>query len=140
MQSTISLAKILVILCMGVETPFPIFLDIHHCFGDYFPITLHKYRTGRKFRGVENSVQFKISQALIPLSTCIIFVSSATHEKREIKNTSKFSTRTVALILSVSGLLKSTSLPYNSVSYISLLDCAIESTRLFLSAHVPFAH
>ncbi len=31
-------------------------------------------------------------------STCIIFVSLATHEKREIKNTSKFSTRTVRTI------------------------------------------
>ncbi len=30
---------------------------------------------------------------------CIIFVSSATHEKCEIKNTSKFSTRTVVCFI-----------------------------------------
>ncbi len=38
----------------------------------------------------------EILRVLIPPSTCIIYVSSATHEKHEIKNTSKFSTRTVS--------------------------------------------
>ncbi len=53
------------------------------------------YRTGGKFRAIQDFALFrKISRVLIPPSTCIIFVSS-THEKREIKNTSKFSTRTV---------------------------------------------
>ncbi len=45
-------------------------------------------------------MQFKIlpkfSRVLIPPSTCIIFVSSATYE---IKNTSKCSTRTVAILM-----------------------------------------
>ncbi len=54
---------------------------------------------------VENFVQdfalFRKFQVLIPPSTCIIFVSSATHEKCEIKNTSKFSTRMVYGHLSV---------------------------------------
>ncbi len=57
------------------------------------------YRMGGKFRGWKISCNsrfcLKISRVLIPPSTCIIFVSSATHEKREIKNPSKFSTRTI---------------------------------------------
>ncbi len=57
------------------------------------------YRTGGKFRGWKISCNSRFClrkfRGLIPPSTCIIFVSSATHEKREIKTTSKFSTRTV---------------------------------------------
>ncbi len=47
---------------------------------------------------VENFVQFKIVSYLENFAgsnSTLIFVSSATHEKREIKNTSKCSTRTV---------------------------------------------
>ncbi len=60
------------------------------------------YRTGGnifeggKFRAIQDCVLLKISRVLIPPSTCIIINnSSATHKKREIKNTSKFFTRTV---------------------------------------------
>ncbi len=66
-----------------------------------------KYYTGSNTVRVrvENFVQFKILPYLENFAGInstshmyIIFVSSATHEKREIKNTSKFSTRTVAEI------------------------------------------
>ncbi len=48
---------------------------------------------GGKFRAIPDFALFRKFRG--PTSTCIIFVSSATHEKREIKTTSKFSTRTV---------------------------------------------
>ncbi len=51
------------------------------------------YRTGEnfdggKFRAIKILPYLENFAVLIPPSTCIIFVSSATHEKREIKNTS----------------------------------------------------
>ncbi len=55
----------------------------------------NRYRTGGKFRAIQDFALFRKFRG--PPSTCVIFVSSATHEKREIKNTSKISTRTVLL-------------------------------------------
>ncbi len=48
---------------------------------------LSQYRMGGNFRAIQDCVLncTKISWVVIPPSTCIIFVPSATHEKREIK-------------------------------------------------------
>ncbi len=52
---------------------------------------------GGKFRAFQILPYLEIFAGINSTFQRIIFVLSATHEKREIKNTSKFSTRTVSL-------------------------------------------
>ncbi len=80
-------------ICLGTEH-YTLLATIHTTTYLHVPY-------GWKISRVENFVQFKILPYLENFAGInstfhgIIFVSSATHEKREIKNTSKFSTRTV---------------------------------------------